>query len=353
MKDMKAEIARAVTGWYAVNQRDLPWRHTRDPYRIWVSEIMLQQTQAATVIPYYERFISDLPDVYALAAADTTHVYKLWEGLGYYRRAAHLQEAAKYIVNACGGHFPDSYEGLIQLKGVGSYTAAAIASIAFGQARGVVDGNILRIISRLYMLEDNIALDKTKKSYGQIMDEMIRYEDPSAFNQAMMDLGAMICTPRNPDCEACPLKRLCKGHTRHAARLLPVNIKNRDQKKEDYMTAVLLDEDRYLLCKNEAGMLENLYGFVQFKESSPSAFEERFENTYGAKIRLVSYAGDVRHVFTHRIWQMHVYLGRLTDTAGLKNAALYTREELEELPVSTAHLKVLKAAEKALEKEAL
>lgn len=353
MKDMKAAIAQAVTQWYAVNKRDLPWRHTRDPYRIWVSEIMLQQTQAATVIPYYERFISDLPDVYALAAADTAHVYKLWEGLGYYRRAAHLQEAARFIVNECGGCFPDSYEGLIKLKGVGSYTAAAVASIAYGQARGVVDGNILRIISRLYMLEDNIALDKTKKAFGQIMDGMIRYADPSSFNQAMMDLGAMICTPRNPDCEACPIKDMCISYGRNAARLLPVNIKNRDQKKEDYMTAVLFDGDRYLLCKNRGGMLENLYGFVQFKESSPSAFEARFEKAYGAKVRLTAYAGEVRHVFTHRIWQMHVYLGRLTDTAALKDAGLYTSEALERLPVSTAHLKVLKAARKAMEKESL
>ena len=351
---MNAEIARAVTDWFDDNKRDLPWRHTRDPYKIWVSEIMLQQTQAATVIPYYERFIADLPDVYALAAADTAHVYKLWEGLGYYRRAAHLQEAAKFIVSECGGYFPDSYEGLLKLQGVGNYTAAAIASIAFGQAKGVVDGNILRIISRLFMLEDNIALEKTKKAYGLIMDDMIRYAEPSAFNQAMMDLGATVCMPRNPNCEACPLKDMCKAFAEHAARVLPVNIKNRDQKKEDYMTAVLFCGDRYLLCKNKGGMLENLYGFVQFQETTPSAFEARFEKMFGAKVRLMAYAGDVRHVFTHRIWQMHVYLGRLSDDpAALKSGALYTVEELEQLPVSTAHLKVLKAARKALEKESV
>ena len=350
---MIEETAQAVTAWYAVNKRDLPWRHTADPYRIWISEIMLQQTQAATVVPYYERFIENLPDVYALAGADTSKGYKLWEGLGYYRRAAHLQEAAQYIVGELDGRFPETYEGLLKLKGVGSYTAAAIASIAYGQPKGVVDGNILRIISRLCFLEDNIALEKTKKAFGRIMDEMISFARPSDFNQAMMDLGAMVCTPRNPSCSVCPLSHLCRAYASDAARLLPVNIKNRDQKKEDYMTAVLCSGDRYLLFKNTGGMLENLYGFVQFQESSPSSFEKRFEAEYGAKVRLTAYAGDVKHVFTHRIWQMHVYLGKLTEAGKLKEGLLVTQEELEMLPVSTAHLKVLKAAGKMMEKEAL
>lgn len=353
MEKIKEETARAVTAWYAVNKRDLPWRHTADPYRIWISEIMLQQTQAATVIPYYERFIETLPDVYSLAGAETSQVYKLWEGLGYYRRAAHLQEAAAYIVGELGGCFPQTYEELLKLKGVGSYTAAAVASIAYDQPKGVVDGNILRIVSRLFLMEDNIALEKTRKAYGRIMDEMICFARPSDFNQAMMDLGAMVCTPRNPSCHKCPLSHLCRGYAAGAERLLPVSIKNRDQKKEDYMTAVLFCGSKYLLIKNTGGMLENLYGFVQFKESSPSMFEKRFEDTYGAKVRLTDYAGDVKHVFTHRIWQMHVYLGKLTEAGKLKEGLLVSQEELEMLPVSTAHLKVLKAAGKAMEKEAI
>ena len=251
------------------------------------------------------------------------------------------------------GCFPDSYEGLLELKGIGSYTAAAIASIAFGRPKGVVDGNILRIISRLFLLEDNIALEKTKKAYGLIMDEMIRFAPPSDFNQGMMDLGAMICTPRNPSCHQCPLKEVCRGFAADAARLLPVNIKKRDQKKEDYMTAVLLCGDRYLLFKNTGGMLENLYGFAQFEESSPSHFEKRFAQVYGAKIRLTAYAGDVKHVFTHRIWQMHVYLGQLAGDEAPGDGLLVSKEALELLPVSTAHLKVLKTALNAMEKEAL
>lgn len=197
---------KALTDWYKASGRDLPWRRTKNPYNIWISEIMLQQTQVDTVKGYYERFIKAFPDTKTLAAAEDDAVFKLWEGLGYYRRAKHLKEAAAYIENENGGIFPNQYETLLKLKGVGNYTASAVASIAYGIPKGVVDGNTLRIISRLYNRQDNIALEKTKKEYQRIMDWMIEDTDASDFNQAMMDLGAMICTPRKPDCGHCRLQ---------------------------------------------------------------------------------------------------------------------------------------------------
>ena len=328
--------------------RNLPWRRTGDPYKIWVSEIMLQQTQVETVIPYYERFIRALPDVSALAEAEDDVLFKLWQGLGYYRRAAHLKEAAVTVMKDFGGHMPASYETLLQLKGIGPYSAAAIASIAYGQPKGVVDGNTLRIIARLFNLEDNIALDKTKKAFGQLMDALIgAAKSPSAFNQAMMDLGAMICTPRKPDCPACPLKDICRGRRADTVLLLPVNIKKVKRETEEMVTAVIRAEDRLMLVRNREGLLKDLYGFVQTPCSSPSAFEAWFLEKYKVPIRLQSYIGDVKHVFTHRTWLMHVYAGYLLSDRDQVRDLLYTDRELEALPVSTAHMKVLKAWQKA------
>ena len=191
-EEVYKEAAQNVTAWYRQYGRDLPWRRTGNPYHIWISEIMLQQTQVDTVKPYYERFIETLPTVEDLAGADEQRVFKLWEGLGYYRRASHLKEAASMIVNEYHGRFPETYEELLKLKGVGMYTASAIASIAFGIPKGVVDGNTLRIVARLFNREDNIALQKTKNALGEIMDATIRYAETSDFNQGIIDLGAMI-----------------------------------------------------------------------------------------------------------------------------------------------------------------
>ncbi len=346
-KDTWPEMAGRVTAWYKAHGRDLPWRRTRNPYAIWISEIMLQQTQVETVKPYYERFIHELPTVEALAGADLQDVYKLWEGLGYYRRAGHLKEAAQMIVTEYGGRFPDTYEDLIGLKGVGMYTASAIASIAYGIPKGVVDGNTLRIIARVCNREDNIALQKTKNEFGRIMDTIIAYADPSDFNQGMMDIGAMICTPSKPKCGECPIASLCEGCHKGTAGRLPVNIKKVNKSVNEYMTVVIRDGSRYFMVQNEGGMLENLYGFVQYECDTPSEFEQHFYEQYGLRLRLTAYIRDIRHIFTHREWRMHVYSAQLEENSlqsGYENEKhLYLPEEVERLPVSTAHLKVLKA----------
>ncbi len=351
MNIFEKETAETVSEWYLAHGRDLPWRKRKDAYSVWVSEIMLQQTQAVTVIPYYERFMKRFPDVFSLANAPDDEVFKYWEGLGYYRRASHLKETAKVISCNYNGAFPESFDELRRLKGIGDYTASAVASIAFGIPKGVVDGNVLRIISRLYGKEDNIALEKTKKAYGCIMDRMIVYADPAVFNQAMMDLGAVVCTPKRPDCGSCPLKSRCRALKMQTQLVLPVNIKKKGQTKEDFMTAVIRRDGRYLLKKNKGGMLEHLYGFIQYPVMTPSSFEARFREDFGTDVKLVSFVRDVKHVFTHRIWQMHVYFGELTGPAEDLDGDLYTLSEIEALPVPTAHLKVLKAALKAAEQD--
>lgn len=341
------EAAHNVTEWYHQYGRDLPWRQTKNPYYIWISEIMLQQTQVETVKPYYARFISELPTVEDLAQADEQKVFKLWEGLGYYRRAAHLKEAAEMIVRDYHGRFPDTYDALMGLKGVGMYTASAIGSIAFGIPKGVVDGNTLRIIARLFNREDNIALQKTKNTFGEVMDAMIGYSDPSDFNQGMMDLGAMICTPSKPKCEACPIAHLCEARKHQTCGRLPVNNKKINKSVLEYMTVIIKDGERYFMLPNESGLLQNLYGFAQFSCDTPSEFEKIFWDTYGVRIRLTEYISDIRHIFTHREWRMHVYGGEVIEE-GKNTENFYSLEEIEQLPVSTAHLKVLKAYLKAM-----
>lgn len=345
-------LAEAVTDWYQLKGRDLPWRRTNNPYYIWISEIMLQQTQVETVKPYYERFIRSLPAVEDLAEAEPATVYKLWEGLGYYRRAGHLMEAAKTIVSEYGGRFPEKYEEILALKGIGMYTASAIASIAFGIPKGVVDGNTLRIIARLFNREDNIALQSTKKAFGEIMDRIILWANPSDFNQGMMDLGAMICTPLRPRCEECPLREFCEGYKNKTMGRLPVNIKKTNKTVIEYMTAIVRWDDRYFMIQNkEGGLLEHLYGFVQYECDTPSEFEELFYRDYGMKIRLTAYIRDVKHVFTHREWRMHVYEAVPEEETGELSKSFYLPREIEELPVPTAHMKVLSAYFKAMNRE--
>ncbi|HIQ99268.1 MAG TPA: A/G-specific adenine glycosylase [Candidatus Scybalocola faecavium] len=338
------DFTQTICRWYKNHGRDLPWRRTRDPYCIWISEIMLQQTQVETVRPYYERFIAAFPDVEALSNASQDQVYKLWEGLGYYRRASHLMEAAKTVMSRYGGRFPQNYEDILSLKGIGAYTASAIASIAFHIPKGVIDGNTLRIISRVLNCQENIGKDATKKLYQKIMDTWIAFGDPSDFNQGMMDLGAMICTPKNPSCHQCPVKDFCQAFAQGTQKLLPVNIKNKNKEDIYLITGILKYKDRYFLIKNQEGLLADLYGFVQYEVESPLSFEEEFYRTYHTGVRLLEYEKEFRHIFSHRVWHMSVYDGELEngDDARIREH-LYTWDQLMALPIPTAHKKILEA----------
>lgn len=341
------EFQEQLISWYHSHGRDLPWRHSKNPYFIWVSEIMLQQTQVDTVRSYYTHFIEKFPNTASLAAADEDTVFKLWEGLGYYRRAANMIQAAKTVEQEFHGIFPDTYEDILKLKGIGSYTASAISSIAYGIPKGVVDGNTLRIISRIYNRQDNIALDQTKKVYQEIMDTLIKDCAPSDFNQAMMDLGAMICTPKKAKCDICPVARFCDAYENGTANLLPVNIKKRTKTDIEYITAVIKYKGKYFLIKNPDGLLQNLYGLVQYEVESPAAFEDSFYNEYGLTLHLTEFGKTVKHVFTHKVWIMNVYYGEITDTIDHippdRSYGLFSRQEIiTQIPISTAHQKALR-----------
>lgn len=330
------QFATNLVNWYEHNKRDLPWRKSKNPYHIWLSEIMLQQTQVQTVIPYYHRFLAHFPTIETLANANLEEVYKCWEGLGYYSRARHLQEAAKQIIALPA--FPQTVDELLKLKGIGPYTAAAIASIAFEVKKGVVDGNVLRILARVYEKEDNIALDQTKKSFQKICDDLMGEEKPSSFNQALMDLGATICKPRHPLCDQCPISSFCLANLHHKQNILPVNIKNIKHKETHFITCLIQYQNQYFLLKNESGLLAQLYGLPQYEVESPHAFEEAFYKDYHENIEIYEKIKKIKHVFTHRTWHMHVYLARFIDQPHLP---LYSKQAIEQLPIATAHKKII------------
>ena len=208
---MRAAFAEALLGWFRDNQADLPWRRDPSPYQIWLSEVMLQQTQVETVIPYYLRFIRAFPTIEALAAAPLEDVLKLWEGLGYYSRARNLQRAARVVVDQHDGELPRDVDGLLALPGIGRYTAGAIASIAFGRAAPVLDGNVIRVFARLLDLDEDVTRSATQTKLWRIAEDWLPAEDAGEYNQALMELGQRVCKPRNPRCGACPIRAHCRA----------------------------------------------------------------------------------------------------------------------------------------------
>lgn len=236
--------------WYRNNARDLPWRRTQDPYSIWVSEIMLQQTQVQTVIPYYEKWLCRFPDIGSLAEAAEPEVMKYWAGLGYYRRARMLHKAAKFIVEKHGGKFPDDPEKILELPGVGRYTAGAIASIAFGKKQPILDGNVIRILCRIFGVAEDTGSPKTLKKLWEISESVLPGKNPGDFNQAMMELGATVCSPQNPSCLICPVSENCHAYKMKSWAGLPYK-KNREKLEKIGRAALILRKNGKVLVEKQ------------------------------------------------------------------------------------------------------
>jgi A/G-specific adenine glycosylase len=247
--------------WFRKYQRDLPWRRNKDPYRIWLSEIMLQQTRVAAVIPYYERFLEHLPNIRALAAAPEAEVLRLWAGLGYYSRARNLQRAAKEIVDKHGGEFPRTADDALALPGIGNYTSAAILSIAFGARHAVLDGNVARVLARLEAIHGDLRQGDRWQSLQAKADELLDPESPSDWNQAMMELGAMICTPKSPQCSLCPVAEFCRARQQGLTDIIPEKRKKRATEEIVLAAAVLLDsQGRTLLLPPPEAACQHVTG---------------------------------------------------------------------------------------------
>lgn len=302
-------MSKELLSWYDNNKRSLPWRRDKDPYKIWISEIMLQQTQVTTVIDYFNRFISRYPTVEALANGTEEDVFKLWEGLGYYSRAKNLIRCAYQIVNEHEGVFPKDVEALKQLPGIGPYTAGAIASIAFDLPEPAVDGNVLRVISRLNCLSEPINENKHQMLYKQKTIELMT-ERPSDFTQAMMELGAMICIPKSPRCSNCPLSERCCSFKQQTQLNYPVKIKKIKQREERVGLAIVVSGQDVMLIKHETtGLLANLWGFPRttLDDLSKLPFEKQVQNHLEQELDFKPEFSHCMvgkpHVFTHIKWQ--------------------------------------------------
>ncbi|WP_163408858.1 A/G-specific adenine glycosylase [Flavobacterium ajazii] len=249
--------------WYLQNKRDLPWRKTTNPYHIWLSEIMLQQTRVAQGMPYFFSFTKEFPTVFELANADEEKVLKLWQGLGYYSRARNLHKTAQFIANDLNGIFPPTYKELLKLKGVGEYTAAAIASFSYNEVVPVVDGNVFRVLSRYFDIESDIALPATKKEFTELAYELMPKENPAIFNQAIMEFGALQCVPKNPDCSVCVFNESCLALQKKKVGVLPVKSKKLKITNRFFNYLVLEDDlgNTLIQKRTSKGIWHNLYEF--------------------------------------------------------------------------------------------
>lgn len=322
---IKTAIQRQLLDWFIENRRDLPWRYDRNPYKVWVSEIMLQQTQVDTVVPYFNRFMERFPTVHDLAAATEEEVIKAWEGLGYYSRARNLHSAVREVAAGYGGVVPNSAEEISKLKGVGPYTAGAILSLAYGKAEPAVDGNVMRVISRLFAIQDDIAKPATRVKMEQLVRQLIPTDTPGAFNEGLMELGALICTPRDPDCLFCPLITVCQGREAGIHEQLPVKKKNKRVKSVSLVCGVVLKDGCVLVRRRpEQGLLAGMWEFPNAQQTDVTALLPETGIHWRTAI------GDVSHVFSHVKWTVRVYRGDFHDQ-GKSLSPEYRWVELEEL----------------------
>jgi A/G-specific adenine glycosylase len=255
-------FAEKIIRWYHHQHRDLPWRHTRDPYYIWLSEVILQQTRIAQGLPYYERFVKTYPTVFDLASAPEQDVIRLWQGLGYYSRARNLHQTAKYIVQELNGKFPETYAKLLQLKGIGPYTAAAIASFAYDEAVAVVDGNVYRVLARVFGIETDIGSSQGQKQFAQLANELLPHDRPAIYNQAIMEFGAVHCTPVSPDCLLCPLQAECRANATGRVNKLPVKLKKTKVRERFFNYFVIVQNDSVAMRqRTDRDVWQQLYDF--------------------------------------------------------------------------------------------
>ncbi|QKG58797.1 A/G-specific adenine glycosylase [Hymenobacter sp. BRD128] len=339
-------LASALLAWYPRHRRDLPWRHTRDPYAIWLSEVILQQTRVAQGLPYYLDFLASYPTVHDLAAAPEQEVLRHWQGLGYYSRARNMHHTAQQVVREFNGQFPATYAGLRRLKGVGPYTAAAIASFAFDEAVAVLDGNVFRVLARVFGLHSDIAAPSSRKEFQALADQHLPPAHAAEFNQAMMEFGALQCTPAKPDCLFCPLQSQCWAFQHGQVALLPVKSKAKASRTRYFHYFVLRHAEQLYLKERLAGDIwQGLYDFALAETASPdlpAAEVVRQVEALGGQLATMRVAEDrpaptLRHVLSHQKLEARfhaVELAAALPETTLRDTGLraFSAAEIEKLP---------------------
>lgn len=331
-------ITAALLSWYDCCARDLPWRGFHDAYRTWVSESMLQQTRVDTVLSYYPRFLKRFPDLSALAESDEADVLKAWEGLGYYSRARNLWKGAKQVMEQYGGVLPREPEKLLGICGIGPYSAGAIASIAYDVPVPAVDGNVIRVISRLYGIRSDALENKTRHHIEALAAALVPVERPGDHNQAVMDLGATVCIPGTPNCHLCPLSAFCDAFRIGDAAELPVLPKSKPQKIISWNVVLIRSSGRVLMRVRTERLLQGLWCFPMLEgEASPETLREQISKKLRLSVSKLSDAGSARHVFTHQIWQMHIYKTDAEDDASAPDGYEFVPiKRLNDLPLPVA-----------------
>ncbi|MGB5219013.1 MAG: A/G-specific adenine glycosylase [Smithella sp.] len=352
---IKNVLSRKLLAWYRRNQRPLPWRKTSDPYRIWISEIMLQQTQVDTVIPYYHRFLKAFPTVSSLARAPLQDVLKVWENLGYYSRARNIHAAARMIVEKFGGQIPDNSEEIKTLPGIGEYSAGAILSIAYGQALPAVDGNVRRILCRLFAIHKPMDDAKEQKQLQKLAASLIPARHPGDFNQALMDLGATICKAKNPDCSHCPVADLCQARLHDLQNVLPITKKTPAIPHRQAAAAVIRNSKDMLLVvqRPASGLLASLWklpgGFVNSGDDTGKSLRQNVKEELGLSIKPEKHLASVNHTYTHFRITLQAYECRLLKGTpkplGCQNCRWASPSDLNKLPLSKIDRMIVRQVE--------
>lgn len=330
---------KELLNWYNENKRKLPWRESDDPYHIWVSEVMLQQTRVDTVIDYYHDFIEAFPTIEHLAGADRQKVLKIWEGLGYYSRARNMHDAAKTVSSKFHGRLPVTFTEIIELKGIGPYTASAILSIAFNRPYAVVDGNVVRVLSRYFGITDDVRLQNTKNQIQDIADEILDKVRPGDFNQALMELGATVCTPSNPVCESCPLSAGCTAFRTASTEAIPYKSPAKKTPHYDIGVGIIRDNNNRLLIalRPEDAMLGGLWEFPGGKKKNGEKIKKtvtrELKEELGVNVEVVDKFMELKHAYSHFKITMHAYWCRLLP------------ESPEPMPVSSQEIRWVKISD--------
>jgi A/G-specific adenine glycosylase len=346
------QIVPDLLAWWDAGHADVPWRRTQDPYAIWVAEIMLQQTQVATVIPYFERWMTRFPMVEDLAATPLNEVLKMWEGLGYYSRARNLHAAAQMIVDDYGGRLPEDVAGLMKLKGVGRYTAGAIASIAFGRPVPVLDGNVIRVFSRLLDLKEDVTKTQTKNYLWQVAGDLVPEHRAGDYNQALMELGQTVCQPATPHCHLCPISRYCLARTKGTQLERPVRPPRRKIPHYDVCAGVIWREDGRILIAQRPleGLLGGLWEFpggkLQAGETRADALRREIKEELGLEIVVGRPLVTIKHTYTHFRISLHAYHAQYVSgkpqNIEVANHAWVRLDDLDQYPFAVTDQKIIK-----------
>lgn len=336
MNQFKSMIfSNTLITWYLENKRDLPWRNTTNPYAIWLSEIMLQQTRVAQGLPYYLSFLKAFPTVFELAQAEEEQVLKLWQGLGYYSRARNLHQTAKHIAFERNGHFPNNFKELLKLKGIGEYTAGAIASFSYNEVVPVVDGNVYRVLSRYYGIETDIASTSAKKEFTLLATELIDKNRPALFNQAIMEFGALQCVPKNPECNKCPMNNSCYALSKNKVGTLPVKSKKTKIKKRYFNYLLYIDTENKTLVqkRTKKGIWHNMYEFPVIETDKRESAKKISELIYQKN----SFVSEITHLksedITHKLSHQHLHIAFWKVELDEKLEKGISYHELLDLPV--------------------